>query len=84
MNGSKEQVLTSQSKHKELEAIIRTLIHDKKVMAEDKVALTREKDNLTLALKRLEDRLQQPLAHEREAYSRVRTDLKYTMRLNYC
>ena len=84
MNGKKEQVLTSQSKHMELEATIRTLIHDKKVMAEDKVALTRERDNLTLALKKLEDRLQQPLAHEREAYNKVRTDLKYTVRLSHC
>ena len=54
-------------------------------MAEDKVALTREKDDLTLALKTLEDQkpgLQQPVLHEREGYSSVRTNLDHTMLLN--
>lgn len=51
-------------------------------MAEDKVALTRDKDNLALALETTEDQkkgLQQALSHEREAYNNVRTNLKYTM-----
>ena len=71
-----------QSKLEELEANIRTLKNDKKVMAEDKAALTRDKDNLALALKALEDKkigLRRPLSHEREAYNSVCTNLTYIM-----
>ena len=56
-------------------------------MAEDKVALTKDKDNLALALKTLEDQktgLQQPLLHECEAYNRVRTDSDHTTSQNHC
>lgn len=71
-----------QSKLRELEATIRTLKRDQEVMAHDKVALTHDRDNLALALKTIEDQkigLRQGLSQEREAYSSVRTNQKYTV-----
>ena len=58
---------------------MRTLRRDEKVMAEDKVALTRDRDNLALALKTSEDQrlaLQQVLSDEQQAYNSVRTNQK--------
>ncbi len=83
---SKEQAILLHSKLNELEATIRTLKRDQQVMAEDKRALTRERDNLALALKTIEDQkigLQQGLSQEREAYSSVRTNHNYTMSLSH-
>ena len=84
-NTTNKQVVILQSKLEELEANIRTLKNDKKVMAEDKVALTRDKNNLALALKAIEDKkigLRRPLSHEREAYNGVCTHLTYIMSRN--
>ena len=83
---SNEQVVVPQSKLEELETTIRTLKRDQGVMAEDKVALTRDRDNLALALKTMEDQnigLRQGLSQEREAYSNVFTSREYTMSLNH-
>ena len=75
-----------ESKLRELEAVIRTLKRDQEVMAEDKRALTRERDNLALSLNATENQLivlRQGLSQEREAYSGVRTNQKYTMCLSH-
>ncbi|KAK0507305.1 hypothetical protein JMJ35_010343 [Cladonia borealis] len=73
---SKEQVIILQNKVEGLEATIRTLKRDQQVMAEDKRALTRERDNLALALKPIENQksgLRPGLSQERKAYSSLQS-----------